>query len=124
MAHSMIDLAKAAKQGQPLAAAVKQLAVATNQVATAAKPVTASLIGDRVAQKLIIGTAKELVDNTVNLVALARTLDNDPSSQPNNQAFARGLGQFQATLGSLRDNAQKVNPGDIDRALGKYHCSG
>lgn len=117
LAHNIMDLAKAAKSGQPVGKPAGQAAISAESLGVSVKAVAASIVGDREGQRTLIGLAKHLVDDIVNLVSLGRTLSRDVNSQPKNQAFARGLAQYQATLGSLKENAQKVNPGDIDRAM-------
>src|SRR5688500_325162 len=76
MAKAADDLSGAAKRGTPLPEPVKQGAIGMAQIATAARTM-ASTISDRQTQKKIVGGAKELCDNTLNLIALSRALQLD-----------------------------------------------
>lgn len=94
------DLQQAAKTGHPLPDHVKQGAAGMAQVASAARSM-ASTIADRQTQKRIVGAAKELSDNVLNLVALSRALHIDRANPQKQEAVAKSRQAFNVTLGTL-----------------------
>jgi len=110
------DLGAAAKSGAPLPDHVKQGAAGMAQVASAARSM-ASTISDRQTQKKIVGAAKELSDNVLNLVALSRALHIDRANPQKQDAMNRSRQAFNVTLGTLMAAAQGLDSKDVTKAI-------
>lgn len=111
------DLVAAAKQSQKLPDHVKECAYGIGQVASAARTMATS-INDKDAQKKTIGSAKDLLDDTLNLIGLARELAFDPKNQDKLQAVERKRRAYDATLGTLKGHTSSVDAKDVNEALG------
>lgn len=116
------DLCNAAKTGAPLPPHVKAGAAGMSQVATAARSM-ASTISDRAVQKKIVGSAKELSDDAINMVALARALKIDKENPAKREALEKSRRDFAATLGNLMAASRGLESKDVNKAIEEINRS-
>lgn len=114
---AVVALQQAAKQGNKSPDLIRQAADAAAELATAVKPVAASLPPGSDSQKKILGLAKDIVDSAVGIVGLSRAVAADPTSPPKSQNLDKGVRNFQALLGSLQRDAKALDNGDVEKAL-------
>eukprot|EP01123_Difflugia_compressa_P001391 TRINITY_DN115_c0_g2_i1.p1 TRINITY_DN115_c0_g2~~TRINITY_DN115_c0_g2_i1.p1 ORF type:complete len:1556 (-),score=395.56 TRINITY_DN115_c0_g2_i1:1402-6069(-) len=116
LVRTLDDLSSAAKEGGKLPEPVRAAAASVSQVSTAAQAMAKS-IADRQTQKRLIGASKQLVDNTISIVSLSRSLANDPRNGGKIRALEQGKKQFMATLGDLLSEGSGLEAKDINKAI-------
>jgi hypothetical protein len=116
VAKAVDDLVGAAKQSQRIPDHIKECAFGISQVATAARTM-ASSVSEKDAQLKSIGSAKDLLDDTLDLIGLARELALDPTSGPKLQAIERKRRAYDAALGTLKGQTSSVDSKDVSEAI-------
>uniref|UniRef100_A0A6B2KWB8 FERM domain-containing protein n=1 Tax=Arcella intermedia TaxID=1963864 RepID=A0A6B2KWB8_9EUKA len=111
------ELANAAKTGAPLGTNIKQMASLITSLTENARTVAASYTS-RPAQKKILGRAKELVSNSIDMISQSRTLSIDPKSRPKKKALEKSNQVLTQNLGDLLNSYQGVDITDINKAIG------
>eukprot|EP01127_Copromyxa_protea_P016350 TRINITY_DN4836_c0_g1_i1.p1 TRINITY_DN4836_c0_g1~~TRINITY_DN4836_c0_g1_i1.p1 ORF type:complete len:2520 (+),score=654.19 TRINITY_DN4836_c0_g1_i1:831-7562(+) len=117
IAKAVDDLVAAAKQSQRLPDHIKECAFGIGQIASAARTMATS-VDDKDSQQRSIGSAKDLLDDTLSLIGLARELALDPTNVPKQQAIERKRRAYEASLGNLKGNTSSVDSSDVNQALG------
>jgi hypothetical protein len=121
LSKAVTELQGNAKQGNKITPEmIRQAADATGQLVTAASPVAATLTSNPEVQKKFLGTARDLVDSAIAVVALSRAAAPDHTSAPKIQNLDKGVKNFQAVLGSLQQQAKAVDGGEVDKALSTF----
>jgi len=115
IAQEMDNLVAAPQQGM-LADHIRQVALGLGQIVIAART-AASTMQDPSAQKQMIGTAKELLDDTLNAIGMARACSIDPENPTKRDNLEKGRRKFQGTLGTISDFASAVDLKDLNGAV-------
>jgi hypothetical protein len=110
------NLVDAAKNGGPLNDLIKSSAYTLSQLSDAARSL-ASTITDRDTQGRILGSAKELIDNTLSVISMSRAIQPDTSNPTKQQAVEKERRTWNATLGKLKDNTLAVDAKDVNQAI-------
>lgn len=104
------------KSSANLAEPISQLAYAIAEMAASAQT-TAGTIPDRPKQKRLVVAAKDVLEDTVSCVSLARALAMDRNNADKFAALQQGRKKLNETIQMLHDQASAVDTKDIDTAI-------